>query len=114
MPIRWVDTPQPVRHEIVNGQRVGILEPNLLRASRFMDIPPGETEACDIAIRIHGDAEAYGWTSESYIHGWRHPNYRLPSGDVIAQVAITSGDEVFRTEVVVRIPQAFEAFDIAR
>jgi hypothetical protein len=114
MPVRWVDAPQPVRQEIVNGQAVGVLEPNLLRVARFMDIPPGETESCDIAIRIDGDTDAYGWTPDSYRHGWRHPSFRLPTGDFIAQVALTTGDSVFRTEIHFRNPTRFDGFDLVR
>jgi hypothetical protein len=114
MPIRWADSPQPVRQEIVDGRPVGLLEPNLLRMARFMDIPPGETEPCDIAIRIHGDDSAYGWTPQSYTYDWRHPNYLLPIGEYIALIAMTTGDSVFRTEVVVRNPERFEEFDLVR
>jgi hypothetical protein len=113
MPVRWAAAPQPVRQEIVNGKSVGVLEPNLVRIARFMDIPPGETEDCDIAIRIQGDADAYGWTPESYLHDWRHPDFRLQTGDYIAQITLTAGDSVFRTEMLVRNPMRFEDFDLA-
>lgn len=112
MPIRWADSPQPVRTEVINAQRVGLPEPNLVRLSRYIDIPPDESELLDLAIRIHGERDAYGWTTESYFHNWRHPDYCLPHGDCLALVTLTTGDDVVRMEARIRNAQEFDMFDV--
>lgn len=80
MPIKWDGTPEPIKFEVVGNKVVTIADPQLIRISRFIDIPPDEKESLAIAVRIYDDKFAHGWTSESYFRGWRHPDYRLPIG----------------------------------
>ena len=44
MGVRWSNNPQPVRFERDQGQTVTLMEPTLLRASRFIDIAADESE----------------------------------------------------------------------
>ena len=113
MPIRWDGAPEAIKPEVVGGKIVYLPDARLLRVSRFIDIPPDETESLAVAVRIQGDNEAFGWTSESYFHQWRHPDFRLPYGRYIAQVALTAGDAIVRTDVPFNNPPEFECFDLA-
>ena len=112
MPIRWDGSPEPVKHEILNASVVSLLDHRLLRISRFIEIFPDEKESLAVAVRILGDNEAYGWTGESYIHDWRHPDFRLPLGTLRATVRIATGDTVTTKQISFNNPPKFEEFDL--
>jgi len=112
MPIRWDGNPEPIIPEIIDNKIVYLPDPRLIRLSRYIEIPPDETESLAVAIRIHGDANTYGWTSESYFHNWRHPEYELLPGEYIVRVCITSGDNIFRKDFQFTNPETFDAFDL--
>ena len=112
MPIRWDGNPEPLNPEVVYDRVQYLPDFRLMRLSRYINIPPDELESLAIAIRISGEGDAYGWTSESYLHNWRHPDYKLPSGEFVARVSITTGDSVFRQDFRFNNPATFEAFDL--
>jgi len=112
MPIRWDGTPEPIKYEVVNNQVRTLPDPRLLRVSRFIDIYPDEHETLAIAVRILGDQDAFGWTSESYFQNWRHQDYRISQGEYIAIINLKSGDSVFNAEFAFTNPSAFTDFDL--
>lgn len=113
MPIKWDGTPEPIKPEIYKNKIVWLLDPRLLRLTRFIDIPPDESESLAIAVKILGDNNAYGWTGESYLRGdWKHPNYTMKLGVYIARVKIYSGDSVFIQDFRFTNPKKFEKFDL--
>jgi hypothetical protein len=112
MPIRWDGAPEPLRTEIVDNQITYLPDHRLIRISRYIDIPPDESESLAIAVRIEGDTSAFGWTCESYFHGWRHPDYELPPGRYVARVKIVSGDRVFQKEFPFVNPGELGGFDL--
>jgi len=114
MPIKWDGTPEPIKFEVVEGEIVAIVDPQLVRISRFIDIPPDEKESLAIAVRIYDDKSAYGWTSESYFRGWRHPDFALPIGKYIAKVRLTTGDAIFEKEFQFNNLYKFQNFDLIR
>lgn len=61
---KWTGNPEPIR---LSETRIPILEPSLLRISRFIDIPSEESEELDICFRDCGSREAYIWNAYSYI-----------------------------------------------
>lgn len=113
MPIRWDGAPEPIKYEVENGKILSILDPRLVRISGYIDIPPDEQESFAIAVRIHGDKNAFGWTSESYFHDWRHPDYKLPTGEYMAKIKLTTGDATFEGEFPFVNLDAFETFDLS-
>jgi len=114
MPIRWDAAPEPVKYEAVGRRAILLPDPRLVRISRFIDIFPDERESLAVAIRIFGDYEAYGWTSESYFRDWRHPDFSLPLGALIARVRLAVGDTVVQKDVPFNNPGQFEEFDIVQ
>jgi hypothetical protein len=113
MPIKWDGTAEPLNPEIVNNQIVNLLDQRLLRFSRYIDIPPDEKETLAVAVRIHGDTLAFGWTGESYAHDWRHPDFKFPPGNYVARVTITTGDSKTQKDFAFENPDRFEAFDLS-
>lgn len=89
---RWAGNPEPLQYEVVDGKIQTILNPTLLAANRLTNIPPLRFRHLDIAMRRRVDREAYGWTDESYRHGWRHPDFKLPDEHYEVHVEVTTGD----------------------
>ena len=112
MPIRWDGNPEPLKPEVVNGKIEFLPDFRLMRLSRYIDIPPGESEGLAIAVRIDGLSDAYGWTGESYLHNWQHPEYQLPTGDYVAHIYLTTGDSIFKQDFRFTNPEMFKAFDL--
>jgi len=113
MPIRWDGAPEPIKYEVSDGKVFTIPDPRLVRISRFMDVPPDENESLAIAVRIHDEKNAYGWTSESYFNKWRHDDFLLPPGKYIARVRLTTGDSIFESEFPFNNLGEFETFDLS-
>jgi len=110
---KWAGTPEPIRPEISNGKPVYLLDNNLIRSTRFIDIPPGEEERLAIAFRIKGDADAYGWSYLNYQSpDWRHPESTLSPGSYIARITITSGDTIVKKDIPFANPADFDKFDL--
>lgn len=112
MSIRWDGAPEPIKAEVVDNKIVHLPDSRLIRLSRYIDIPPGETESLAAAVRIHDESHAFGWTSKSYFHNWQHPDYSLPTGRYIARVKIVSGDRMFQKDFPFVNPGEFERFDL--
>ena len=112
MPIRWDGNPEPLIPEVIEREIKFLPDFRLMRLSRFIDIPPDESEGLAIAVRINGDMNAYGWTDESYLHNWHHPQYQLLAGEYIARISITTGDSVFKQDFRFTNAEKFEDFDL--
>jgi hypothetical protein len=86
---RWTNTPEPTPLFINNprdGREFAIM-PQLVEA---VTVYPGENELLDIAVRLNGEVDCYGWDNESYLTGWRNRNWRLGAGRHLVKVEITS------------------------
>ena len=58
-----------------------------------MDIPPGEQEDLDLAVRCDDDSEAYGCNNESYWSGWKNKKWTLVKGRYIIEVTVRSAGQ---------------------
>ena len=61
-------------------------------ASR-VDVYPGEEQLLEVAVRFDDEPECYGWSDESYFHGWRNQNSKLPPARYLAKVVVTSSGQ---------------------
>jgi len=110
MPIRWNGAPQPLSPYAENGKVKYMYDERFLRAGRFLDIAPGESETLSPAMRLAGDFVAWGWTSESYKFGWKHKDFRLPPGTYAVRVEVATGDKTFAEEFTLLNPLDFDSF----
>jgi len=89
---RWTDTPEPrvVSVTSANGQVVQLLtNPQELKPT--VDVYPGDTELLDVAVRVDGEDDCYGWNDETYYYqNWRNPNRRLGRSIFLVDVIVTS------------------------
>ena len=114
MQIRWVDSPEPIKKEILNNQIINLPEPNLIRLSRYIVIPPDESELCDLAIRFFNENTAYGWCTDSYFKNMRHSDYTLNRGSYFAKVSILTGDSKFEAIIPFSNPPDYKNFNLGQ
>ena len=110
VPIRWNGAPQPLSPHVENGKLKSIFDHRFLRAGRYIDIPPGETETLSPAVRLFNERSAWCWTGDSYKHDWRHPKLELLPGRYTVHVHIKTGDRPFDQEFHLLNPEEFEGF----
>jgi hypothetical protein len=113
MDIRWDGAPEPVNYQMAEGKLLPVKnpDPRLMRVSKFMDIPPDETETMTIAVRMYNERMAYGWTSESYSLDWRHEDFALPLGEYTARIKLIAGNYSIEDEFHFANLEDFESFD---
>lgn len=93
MPVRWVQSPQPIRPLVVDNQgtvQFQIIDFARLGTDSRIDVYPGDEEKLDVAVRFDGEPDCYGWNNESYAHNWRTPQWKLSKGRYLAKVTVTS------------------------
>jgi hypothetical protein len=82
----------------MDGKKYPIADPQRFSQTSEIDIPPGESELLDVAVRFGAEEECYGWNNEGYLHGWRNPNWQLPKGRYVVTVTVrTTGRKEART-----------------
>jgi len=95
MPIRWSGSDEPVSYQLVNGEIQHIFDPAKYNAAFRRDCFPGLPELVDVAARFDSDEDCFGWSNESYLKGWRNPEFKLPKGRYLVRITIrSSGDNV--------------------
>jgi hypothetical protein len=67
-------------------------DPALFADGYVTDFAEREEQEFAFAIKMR-DGTCWGWTQESYLHGWRHPKWQLPAGRLQAQVRILAGGQ---------------------
>jgi hypothetical protein len=116
MAVRWASTPPPIN---ASGQIVDLQQPAQLKyrivsvtgMESIVDVYPGEEEILDVAVRINGEAECYGWNNESYFHGYRTPDWKLGRGVYLVRVIIaTSGTKCIATFRLMHEAEPLTAF----
>jgi hypothetical protein len=91
MVARWVETPQPSPKIIPTDKGQAA---TLHNQQHVVDIPPGAQSSIDISSKCKGDEACYGWNNESYLHDWKHPEWKFGSDRYIVRVRVrTSGRE---------------------
>lgn len=94
---RWCSSPEPVPMQGMtsHGEQFQIFDLVRLSTESRIDVYPGESELLDIAVRLDGDAECYGWNNDSYFCSplWRNPNWKLDPGRYLVKVTITSSGQ---------------------
>ena len=96
MPIRWAASDEPFTPQLVDGNVAQLFDPVKYNAAFRRDCFPGNPELVDIASRFDKDDDCYGWSNESYVKGWRNPEFRLPKGRYLVKVTIrSSGDTAY-------------------
>jgi hypothetical protein len=87
MRARWADTPE-----------LAYLSPGEWMTKVLFPDPvfilQGESQILDIAVMKEGDAEAFGWNNESYLHDWKTQRYKLGKGKYKVKVCLTTQNGV--------------------
>lgn len=85
-------------HGIITSGNVQVGELLLWDSARLsivskIDIPAGEEEDLDLAVRCDDDSECYGFNNESYRYNWRNPHWHLPQGRYRVEVTLRSSGQ---------------------
>lgn len=96
IPVRWAASDEPFSYQAVSGGKVAeVFDPAKYNAGFRRDCFPGTPELVDVAARFDNDDDCYGWSTESYVKGWRNPEFKLSKGRYLAKVTIRfSGEPV--------------------
>lgn len=87
MQIRWASSPQPKFTHVPNANPIPVYYPIAI------DVHPGHAEGLGIVAHFDDEDECYGWNNDSWIHGGRNPNWKLPPGRYLVKVTIVSDGE---------------------
>jgi hypothetical protein len=105
---RWSETVDPPQIEYTKTDD-GVVA-RLVSPQNTVDIPPGEYANLDVVNKMQGEDECYGWNNESYIHKWRHPEWKIAAGTCLAKVRVKTGGREFHDLFVVRNDEGFDGF----
>ena len=107
MTARWTETPEPELQQFKVDEKVVVRVTNV---QNTVDIPSGESTQIDVVSRIDGDDECYGWNNQSYLHNWRHPDWKLDKGRYIARVRVKFSGREFTEAFMIVNDVGFEDF----
>ena len=99
MPARWAGSTEatPLLGRITMGEvvhgNIELWDTARLSIVSKMDIPAGEQEDIDVAVRCDDDVDAYGFNNESYRTNWRNERWRVPKGRYLVEVTIRSAGQ---------------------
>jgi len=113
MPIRWNGAPEPLKPVLTDGDLALLYDPSLLRSGGYIDIPPDRSATISPALRLEKPNAAFGWTTESYAHGWEHPTYALSFGQYRVRVTVQTEDHSVTEEFLLTNPEDFDGFTLA-
>ncbi|MDR3405708.1 MAG: hypothetical protein P4L99_24705 [Chthoniobacter sp.] len=92
MQARWSGTVEP-RPEVVKvkgGQGVYLRD-----TFPSVDIHANHKEPIHPVVVFPQPFRAFGWTNESYLHGWRHPQWEIPHDEFVLKLRLTTADRDF-------------------
>lgn len=99
MPARWSAAPEPVTPiAAADGTVQYIPDPSKLPAGYVQDFAREEPHALAVAIRFADGV--WGWTPDSYFHGFKHRDWPMPRGVIQVDIRVRSDGVDYR--------QAFE------
>jgi hypothetical protein len=85
---RWPKSPEPLARTIYNNEAVDMLDPSKLFIGRSTDVHYNDEQRLDIAIKFDGESDFYIFSSESYLHNWKKPEWKLGIGKHIVLVKV--------------------------
>lgn len=85
---RWTSNPEPLIHEIKKGDKV---YRRLQVIQNDVDIHPGEELNLNTVVKIKGDKNCYGWSDETYLHGWENPKWKISEKKFLMKIRIRTG-----------------------
>ena len=97
MDVRWTGSPQPPQF-IHNG----VLHWSDIDLLRYRDLHTNRGEGIDIATKFGAETDCFGFTNTSYLHGLKHPEWRLPEGRYTLQISIFAGSYVATKTFILR------------
>lgn len=99
MPARWTGSPEaaPLRGRLIDNMasqyQIELWDVTRLSIISKIDIPAGEQEDLDVAVRCDDDLDCYGFNNASYRFNWRNEEWKLPRGRYRVDVTVRSAGQ---------------------
>jgi hypothetical protein len=88
MPVRWSSAPEPITLTWTPHGLGVVTDPTKVPLSSTITLAPGDSEDAAVAITFADEEGAWGWTGESYVRSWRHPDWQLSHACTQVEVAV--------------------------
>jgi len=104
MTVRWSNSLQPAHKQrvIECGREFERVVLHSERLTITQHVPTGRREKLDVAVRFHPDADAFGWSNESFYHDYDGVPWKLPQGSYLVEIEINASNaqccDVFRLQ----------------
>lgn len=82
---RWTSTREPIDY---GNNKVDL---GLALVVSRENIPAGESSEISVAMKSSGETEAFAFNNESYLHGWKKPDFILDEKRYIIAIKVMSG-----------------------
>jgi len=117
MPARWSAAPEPIAANAVatrpgQFELVHFVDPSKLAAGYVQDIAPEEEQPIAVAIKF-SDGSAWGWTQESYMHNWQHPEWKLPNEILRVRTRVVAEGRSFTSEFELDCGTTVDRFSVS-
>jgi len=106
---RWSENPHPLWKPIEAPKGV---DWNLLELNKTIDIPSGEHVLLDVAFKAAGEADAFGFNTESYPHNWRNPNWKLKEGKYQVKIRVKTNGREFTDIFILTNESSLDNFNL--
>jgi hypothetical protein len=88
-------------------------DPSKIADGFVADFAPREEHVLAVAIKFD-DGTCWAWTSESYQHGWRHPEWKLPAEPLRLRARILASGTEYADEFLLDTGAPLETFAVTR
>ncbi len=89
---RWTSNPEPKVHNVKKNNESF---KRLIIIRNTFDIHPSETVSLNTIVKIKNDRNCYGWSDDSYLHGWENPNWKMSEEKFLLKIRIRTGGREF-------------------
>jgi hypothetical protein len=113
MPARWVAAPEPFSYVAVPDppafRTIPVLDPGKIGLGHTADFAQREEHAAAIAVRW-ADGSCWGWPPDAYVHGGRHPQWKLPPELLLVRLRVLAEGRDFHRELILDASRSGEDF----
>lgn len=101
LPARWSGAPEPTAPlalpEKEGAKLFTAVDLSKLPYGPVMDFASKEREAVTAAVKFR-DESCWGWTPDSYLYGWKHPDWQLPTEPMRVSVRVMANGVDYRED----------------
>jgi len=89
---RWTSNPEPKLYEIKFKNKSFR---RIIPIKDTFDIHPNESVILNTIVKIKDDKNCFGWSDDSYLHGWDNPNWKIDKEKFVIKIRLRTGGREF-------------------